>query len=342
METDIRTCRPREALVALAREYPTAWRQVDLFRAARGKDIPMWPDWCFLPLGGSHAIVCGGSNTGEIGPITDVARLGALAAWRVTQGIYRFDPTIYDAVRTTVLEGDIPCSVLYYLPEWCIYMETPGLTWFGLEMHGVWVHLECDANNGRHELRMLADIDDNQLPIILHLGQWSLMESIERFHAEAQRHAGGSLASIEVFVGQIESTYMPLLSLLLYICSQASEIGDGVVRPKNPAVKRIKGGVLRTFPPNKQTFWEVGVRMGSALRKAQQVAESGQGFAHNGPRGHIRRAHWHGFRHGPTKREDGTEIATTDRKFQLRWLPPIAVNLDDVADLPATIRPVTI
>ena len=40
------------------------------------------------------------------------------------------------------------------------------------------------------------------------------------------------------------------------------------------------------------------------------------------------------------KREDGTDIPAAARKFSLRWLPPIAVNLDDVSELPATVRPV--
>lgn len=55
------TCSPREALVAIARKYPKGWKQVDKFRASRGKDIEQWPDWCFLPLAGAYAIVSNGS-----------------------------------------------------------------------------------------------------------------------------------------------------------------------------------------------------------------------------------------------------------------------------------------
>ena len=40
------------------------------------------------------------------------------------------------------------------------------------------------------------------------------------------------------------------------------------------------------------------------------------------------------------KREDGTAIPASERPFNLRWLPPIPVNLDDPDGLPATIRPV--
>jgi len=189
MEIDRKTCRPREALFAIARKYPNAWKQVDEFRASRGKDIEQWPDWCFLPLAGAHAIVSNGSlHKLDLLKVGDVSRLGALAAWRVTEGIYRFDPTVYEAVQNTAIERNIPCDVLYHMPEWCIYIETPNLTYLEEKLHGVWVHLEWDANDGRHELRMLTDTDDGEFPIILHLGQWELKEAIRRALTESERN----------------------------------------------------------------------------------------------------------------------------------------------------------
>ena len=53
------------------------------------------------------------------------------------------------------------------------------------------------------------------------------------------------------------------------------------------------------------------------------------------PRAHVRRAHWHGFWTGPRDPERAEE-----RRFDLRWLPPIPVAVDDVNDLPVTVRPV--
>ena len=44
---------------------------------------------------------------------------------------------VYDAVRDTPVEGDIPCEVLHRLPEWCVYVETPGMTAFQAPLHGV-------------------------------------------------------------------------------------------------------------------------------------------------------------------------------------------------------------
>ena len=66
---------------------------------------------------------------------------------------------------TLSLTGDLPCEVLRRLPVWCVYVETPGRQWFGQAMHRFFAHLECDANTGREELRMLIDADDGLVPV---------------------------------------------------------------------------------------------------------------------------------------------------------------------------------
>ena len=85
--------RPGSILGSFSRLYPDAWKQVDDFRANR-KGLGGWPDWCFLPLAGAYAIVSKGTTLRSIDQARHVGILGALAAWRVTQGIYRFDPTV--------------------------------------------------------------------------------------------------------------------------------------------------------------------------------------------------------------------------------------------------------
>lgn len=344
-----RHCRPREHLITAGKLYSQAWSRSDEFRADRGRNgLPDWPQWCYLPMSAWYAIVSADAGVDRLGAdrIHDVARLAAIGSWRVTQGIYRFDPALYAAVVDTPITGDIPCDILYRLPEWCVYVETPGIEFSGAPLHGVWAHLECDANTDRAELRLLTDGEAGLMPIILHLGTWSLAESIERAVVEAVkqgRQAGltaqeTALASADV-VKELRPLVEPVMSLLLYICSENSEIGNGSDAPKNPEPKRTKRG-WRLFAPDKPTTWDVGVRLGTALRRAYYSAETDLGDTHAGPRPHIRRAHWHGFRSGPMKRADGSDIPAGQRKFDLRWLPPIPVNLHDVTDLPATIRPV--
>lgn len=356
-----RPCRPRDLLQATGGKHPGAWGQADSLRADRGNaGMPTWPDWCYLPIAGWIAIASQGRQY-TLEHSREASTLAAVGAWRLTQGIYRFDPELYAQLVDTSITGDIPADVLYRLPEWCIYIEMPqlvrdesGAHYYARDVshetapepdaiHGFFAHLEHDVNTGATELRLLLDSDGGLQPIALHLGSWSLAESVDRFSAVATRNAldaGLAVAPItqDMRVALAE-TAKPCLSLLLYLCSQNAEIGDGSRAPANPLPKRTKRG-WRIFGAERVTTWDVGVRLGAALRRAYSAAaEAGDG-THAGPRGHIRRAHWHGFRSGAMKTPAGDPIPAELRRFDVRWLPPIPVNLDDPDNLPATIRTV--
>lgn len=336
-------CRPRDHLVAFTQKYPQAWAMATELIRDKGQDgLPDWPDWCFLPLAGSYAVVSAELCVSRIALpyIGDVARHAALCAWRLGQGIYRFDPAVFDAVRDTAVSGDIPHDVLFRLPEWAIYIETPGMTAGDQPLHGAFVHLEHDANTGRAELRLLLDTEASLVPVPLHLGPWSLAESIQRMAAEADQQAAahGLPGPGEAGNKSLAAAVEPIVSLVLYICSQAGEIGAPGHHPTRAAAKRTKRG-MQFFPADKPATWDVGVRLGAALRRAYQSEQTGTGGVHTGPRPHIRRAHWHGFRSGPRLRPDGSEIPAAERAFDLRWMPPIAVNLGST-DTPAVIHPV--
>lgn len=343
---------PKKHLEYYSRIYPSAWKQVDQFREGRGKELPFWPEWCFLPLAGAYAIVTAEATsqgidiTSEKGMyiFNDVGIIGTLAAWRPTQGVYRFDPDVYAAVVDTPITGDLPHNILFNLPEWCVYIETPGLEILGRPLYGFFAHLEQDANDGRKELRLVLDHTGPQderpilMPQPIHLGPWPLLESIERVvreaRAQADRLFNSDVDIPDEMPNVLEKSYMPMVSLLLYICSTNGEIGDGEHRPKRPRSTKTKKG-QRMFPPHKVTTWDVGTRMGSALRKARQTVESPgtvdmTAGPHSSPRAHVRRAHWHGYWIGP---RDG------EQKFILKWISPVLVGAAG-EDLPVTIRPV--
>ena len=170
-------CRPISHLHAATRLYPSLGKRVEEFIAARGKDLPDWPTWCFLPLAGWwYSIVSEETGQNHLPPILvgDVARLAAIGTWRYSQwrysqGIYRFDKSFRKAISETTISGEIPCDVLYRLPEWSVYIETPGMDWLGDRMYGFWSHLEFDVNNSRHELRLLLDCENGLNPLPLHL-----------------------------------------------------------------------------------------------------------------------------------------------------------------------------
>lgn len=346
------THRAREILAAVARAYPGAWDAVERLRAARGRELPQWPEWCYLPMHGAYAIVSGGGERRvPFERAHHVGIVGALAAWRMTQGIYRYDPALYGAVIETELDRELPVDPLYRLPEWCVYIETPDQVWrvAGEErpIAGIWAHLDWDERiegAPHHELRLVLDTARTPeealdplagcIPIPLVLGAGTIGDALARVLASGAREARArgmeppaELADASAVARQL----WPLVSLVLYLCADDAEIGDRRARPANPAPTRTRRHGWRTFAATGPRVWDVGVRIGVALRRAyhaEEVRARGEPTGRT-VRPHIRRAHWHTFLAGPRAGE---------RERRLRWLPPIAVKLDDIADLPATIR----
>lgn len=324
--------RPLNQLRKITARYPNAWKLAADMRQRKGSDLPDWPDWCYLPIAAAYAIVSGGGALRpEQGP--DIGRVAALAAWRVTKGIYRFDADLFDALWATPLTGHLPDDLLERLPEWCCYVETPGRKWINEPLHGFYVHLESDANNGRRELRLLLDLETNGLlPVPLHLTGGNLTEAVERAWAEANKH-GANFGDDDLLLHsqQVARFLAPLISLVLYLCSEEPDVAEAngsARKPANPQPKRTRQGT-KEFPADAVSGWNVGWRVGAALRSAQyRAGRSSQGGEHASPRAHIRVAHWHTFLTGAGR---------TNRV--LRWLPPILVNAGD-SEMPAVTRDV--
>jgi hypothetical protein len=332
--------RPGRTLGTFSRLSPDAWKQVDELRANR-KGLGGWPDWCFIPLAGAYAIVSKGTTLPSIDQTRHVGVLGALAAWRVTQGVYRFDPTTFCALWETPVTGDIPTVVLYHLPEWCVYVPTPEQKWQGAALHGFFAHLEHDVNDKRTELRFVLDLTgpggDNLIVLPIHLGKGGVAGGVAAMVRESAHHTPVTVQTPDGLVEELTDGVSPLVSLVLYLCSQAAEVrdgGGGDRRPVPPQPVKTKKG-LRLFSPERPTPWEVGYRLGAALRTALSGHASGVGPSgtHASPRPHVRRAHWHSFWVGQKALPDARSVV-------LKWLPPIPVNVQDAGELTATVRDV--
>lgn len=308
--------RPLNHLAAAGGMYPDAWKQVEGFRADRGTHLPDWPNWCFLPMAAWYAIVSEGGNM-PLERVPDVGRLAAIGTWRYSQGIYRFDESVYDALRDTVPSGDMPVDVLYRLPEWSVYIETPNSDWMGDTLYGFWAHLEFDINEQKPELRLVLDTEQSLMPIPLHMGKWTVTEAVDRAMQETLKQArkiGISTPASPPPSDLLAEKLYGLVSLVLYLCSDEPEIDDEREpgsTPQRPRPTRTKGG-WRLFPAKRPRVWSVGKQLGEQLRKPAEPSET----AGNKKSPHLRRAHWHGFWSGP---RDG------ERRFNYKWLPPIAV-----------------
>lgn len=316
------TPRPIGHLRAASRLYPRAWKLVDEFRAGRGRDLPKWPAWCFMPMAGWYAIISADFGGSKI-PVNigmDIGRLAGIGTWRYSQGIYRFDPDILSALWDTQIACDIPADVLLRLPEWCMYIETPGGDWSGQSLYGFFVHLEWDANDQRHELRLLLDTEQLLLPFPVHLGERPLVSAIQRAINESTRHIPmGTVIELPPTeqVERIAAKLSPMISLVLYLCSDEPDFGPEK-KPQRPKPRRTKKG-WRLFPPSGPTIWSVGERIGNTLRAVQGPTPGPGGNRTLRP--HFRRAHWHGYWTGPR---------TGEQRFRYHWIPPMLVgNKDD-------------
>lgn len=314
--------RPLEHLIAAGKRYPGAWEKIDVFRQGRGKDLPNWPNWCFLPMTAWYAIVSAsaGMDRLPLHLIGDVSNLAALGAWRYTQGIYRLDPDLYAAIKATIPSGRLPCDVLLRIPEWSLYIETPEMQWAGDALHGFWAYLEWDVKTHRKELRLLLDTNRSLMSISVYIGNWTITEAIDRYVSEVKKQARAENINVRNLlahenVEKIATSIYPLVSLLLYVCSNGMEY-SGNHPPSYPQPKRTKKG-WHLFPAVKPRVWNLGEKVGNAIRGARNLQSE-----RKGPAPHIRRAHWHGYWSGPRAGK---------QEFNLKWLPPtiIAAGIDD-------------
>lgn len=296
------TSRPANLLKAYSQKYPNMWKNVDNFRKMKGD----WPEWCFLPMAASYAIASNGQDGISLSSLSDVAPLSALIAWKYTQGIYRFEPTVYKDLVKTSVDKDLPVDVLYRLPEWGVYAELQGDD----ECHGFFAHLEFDMHTKRTELRLLLDYEDRLHPIILHLGQWSVVEAVSKAFKVSEQNFPLMHEAINYQAEKAQKC----LSLLLYICSEKPDIES--IEGNLPTYARPKKSKNREkfHAPKKPKVWMIGKKLAS-IASANVEWKGGE---HASPKAHIRRAHWHGYWTG--KRD------STNRKFIYKWIPTMLVN----------------
>lgn len=344
-----RTHRAREHMEVLGRRIPDIWSLVDQVRAANADDIggPDWPSHCYLPLEHAGMIAAHLMQMDGVQPTpTSAARHGSiiatLAAWRMTQGIYRYDPALYPALVDTPLDGDLPAAILQHLPEWCVYIETPDMivptTRGDIPLRGTFAWLDR-ARGTSHDLLTLlldaegADLTVSHVPLIGTMQE--AMESITRDWRDA--HARGNAPSLPPasFETMARKTLTPIVSLLLYLCTDAADITGRKGAPGNPEPVRTRRYGMRLFPADGLRTWDVGVRIGAALRAAYQRVQlnqtppTGPGLPNFGP--HVRKPHWHTFVLGPRDQPE-------KQRRSVRWMPPIPVLLEDYDQLSSVIR----
>ena len=328
---------PAECARRVGLHFPGIWPRLDRLRAKYADGAHGFPDHWYLPFNGIVPVLDelleemaqAGARVGNV-PGTTVNMLATLAGWRATQGVYRFDPSLYDALIATLIEGKLPTELLSRLPEWSVYIETPGMRWVGEPLYGVFAQVG-DLHDGAQVLTLVAHTagpDHAVSGVSIRLDEETIGVALDAVYFR-QAEKGMVLDADELATLHAVPR---VISLLLYLRSEAAGIGDGTRRPVRSVPRKTKKGT-RMFPAQRPTSWDVGMRLGAALRRtwsdqdrAGQVPDSMNGS----PRPHIRRAHWHTFLRGSRK----------NPKRVLRWLLPMPINVDVSDDLVPTVRPV--
>lgn len=320
-------------------------RKIEKIRAKRSRS-GKWPTACYCPTT-EFILLLRNAPAAQ-----HVYRIAALTTWRVTQGIYRYDPTIIEELWNTPITGDIPTDLLHRLPEWCVYIEIGRVAPmvqapFGDRdhLHGAFVYLDTSTCRKHTQVTLVLDYASTLVPIGFHLRGTleASVRSVRNHVVQTLARTGGPL---DIDFIQAERLIAHILSMVLYLCSAEPDITDSEgaeritgapARQETRGTKKVSVSPPRLRIPSSPSQWHVGYRLGAAFRQARERAqgEPPQSPGSNAsPIGHIRRAHWHTYWVGPRNEPD-------KRRRQLKWLPPIPVNLDDAAGLIATIRPVT-
>jgi len=338
---------------------PRARWVFELCEALRSDGVT-WPPEVFVPIDAISAQTPGMiarhggpellrqfTSLGPLGMMRAMDPLVTMATWRMTQGIYRIDPAVYPEIVDTPLEGDLPADALQRLPEWCVFVETPGLRTLRadrlgeeIDVLGAWARQDIEPGTGRRLLVIVPLVPGDEgmhhqyLPL-----QGNLEENLQAIFNDWV--AAGEEVPQDAYDAVLR-VMRPVLNLLLYVASSndISRRGMSTV-PANPEPVRTRRHGWRLFPASGPTEWDVGVRMGAALRAAYQREQVGGEASPTGRqvRPHVRRAHWHTFLTGP-RIKDGEPVPTDQRRRDLRWVPPIPVNVADLDAMPSVIRKV--
>lgn len=319
--------------------HPDYTRQYEDLYILKGRNID-WPNWIFVPRDVvsllSEEKSGGGQRQGTIGG--DGAILHHLAAWRLTQGIYRFEPELFEAMKDTKLgDSPLPCEVLLRLPEWAVYIDFEERMGKYL---GVFVSLDWQIETNTPYLELLFDVNNGSflhadLPLHTNMSVQAILsfvrdETIRRCLAMSTPiHEAAPLTSrYAAALGHILSNDAPpiefVINLVLYLCSDEPDAArcraENAHRSRPRPVKTKKGP--RLFLPAKPHVVVVGKEMTakqSAMKEEpeQAAVQVVKVAKERGPiTGHVRKAHPHGYWTGPRK---GPRI------FEVRWMPPILV-----------------
>ena len=277
--------------------------------------------------------------------IEELMSISSMYLWRKTKGVYRFSPELYNELTKQEIDNDLHMDSFRQMPAWAVYIETPGMKFAGIDMEGFIAHIDCALSQlhpeDRHtDLQLAIFLKNINQPVMMALpfGNGTVQDALKRMdevdlqaiEETKKDFPEATVVNIKATMEARLRTYVPMLNLLMYLCSEEPD----VEQPEQPAEyhnKKEKGSM-----PKEPRIWDVGVRISHVIRKyrEEEQEENKRGERETGytVRPHIRSAHWHKFWTGPR------DEVYPKRKIIVKWLPPIPVNVRWQDELPVNIR----
>ncbi len=337
---------PDKWIRMMNRKYPNIWTELrkqyaepsKSFRTkfntvALDKEVP---DWCIMPTLFPFLVLT--ERYGELFHIShmdEMMTLGSMYTWRCSKGVYRFAPEIYQALVSQPISGDLPMDCLYHLPEWAVYIETPGLSYERHPMRGFIAHLDYNLFSHGVDLQFAMFLEERDMPkmVALPFGEGGILDAMDRVD-QVDSLFGNPNVHIR-YIGsrdEYKMTFTAMLQLLLYLCSDEPDMPE----IEHPQYRKTLSGHVRT--PEEPRVWDVGVRISNVMRKYRNGGANGgvnnnvEPGSHASPRPHVRSAHWHTYWTGPRKAEFPL------RKPIVKWIPPIPIGIDWKQEMPTAVK----
>jgi len=326
-------------------KFPGLWGLIT--KARSEMDTGEWPGWCHTPYIVITKVIGDIIGMENVRDLVDpdkraeyadriealnflVPTLCAIYNWSKTKNIYKFDKTISDELLNTKFDGNVPVKALLKLPDWCMFIEIPespikNCTEF-------FVLPDCSDKSGDDVLFLLPTCGNDKMvcaPLCIHLSDITIEESL-KLGIELNRRLYNNnfySHSEEAVIEHTKNLIAPMLHHVLYLCSEKPDIVN-----HNPHSTHKSPNKTSSYFPIQ---WDVGVRVGAAIRKVHPensgATRTPHEGGHNRPRPHVRRAHWHHYWTGP--RKEAQELI-------VKWLHPALVNASEEDALPAVIHEV--
>lgn len=276
----------------------------------------------------------------------ELMSISSMYLWRKTKGVYRFSPELYEELTKQEIDSDLHMEAFFQMPAWAVYIETPGLKFAGRDMEGFIAHIDyaLDHNkpNDRHtDLQLVIFLKGVYQPVLIALpfGSGTVKDALERLDDvdkqslkdNYKQFPGANIVFKETAMEERLATYVPMLNLLMYLCSEEPDV-ERHDQPSGYNYRKEKGSI-----PKEHRLWDVGARISHVIRKYREEEKEegkrgGRGDSGHTVRPHVRCAHWHKYWVGPR------DEVFPKRKIIVKWLPPIPVNLRWQDELPVNIK----